>query len=199
MRSTKTIAIALIAVALIATSALAVIDGTDHDLRSRLQIDQICQPCHAPHNAIHGYDGPIWNHQIVTRTFTRTDWETGVTENITLSGSSKLCMSCHDGLTAVGNFGGISDATDPITGDAALDLDFTDDHPIGVEYPSDSHILRDPAEVANYLEDGKIECGSCHYAHGGQDDKFLRVTIVNSELCGVCHTFTYSPAERAEL
>jgi len=185
----RTIYLALLVVVVISATSFAAIDDTAHDLRTRLSINRICLPCHAPHNAAAAEDGPMWNHQITTQDFTRNS------EAVTLEGSSKLCMSCHDGVTAVGNFGTTTTANDPITGTENIGTDLTDSHPIGIEYPEESHTLYAKADVARYLEDDKVECGSCHYAHGGQDGKFLRVTIVNSELCGVCHTFKAPPAE----
>ncbi len=188
MRLIKIVPAALLAVAVVSGAALAAIDNSDHDLRVRLEINQICLPCHAPHHAINADEGPIWNHEITEEAFTRHD------EAVTLGESSKLCLSCHDGVTAVGNFGAVTSANDPVTGGAAIGTDLTDDHPIGIEYPLESHTMYPPADVSRYLEDGKVECGSCHYAHSsGQDGKFLRKTIVNSELCGVCHTFKAPP------
>ncbi len=161
------------------------LDGTDHDLRTRLGINQICLPCHVPHHGVEADEGPLWNHAVTTQTFTRHG------ENVTLGHSSKLCMSCHDGVTAVSSYGG-SIGSDPIVGGANLGNDLTDDHPVGVEYPTSGPYEPNSSagtNVARYLEDGKVECASCHYAHGGLDGKFLRVTIVNSQLCRVCHTF----------
>jgi predicted CXXCH cytochrome family protein len=163
MRLTTIISAAFLAVFMIAATATAQVatgglDGTDHDLRIRLGIDQVCLPCHAPHNGPGAAMGPIWNHMLTTQSFVRNG------ASITLAHSSKLCMSCHDGQTAVGNYGTITTATDVITSSAALGTDL--------------------------LEDDTVQCGSCHYAHGspvGFD--FLRVGLVDSELCRICHTF----------
>lgn len=184
----RTVAVALVAVALLAATSIAAVNDGPHDMRERLGISQICQPCHTPHNALGAEDGPIWNHSLTEQTFTRDG------EEVTLSGSSKLCLSCHDGVTAVGNFGGITTSGDLITGDAKLGTNLTDDHPIGVEYPASSHTLRSVADVASYLEDGKVECGSCHRAHSvGSYGNFLRKSMVASELCAQCHTFADLP------
>jgi len=169
-----------------ASATAAIDDGTAHDLRTRLSINQVCLPCHAPHNALNADDGPIWNHAVTTQTFTRNG------DTVTLGESSKLCLSCHDGVTAVGSYGSVI-GSDPITGSAAIGNNLTDDHPIGIDYPVGSHIYVDPTTdttVAGMLEDGKVECGSCHRAHSaGVDGKYLRVTIVDSALCRTCHTF----------
>lgn len=158
------------------------LDGTAHDLRGRLSIDRLCLPCHVAHNAPEADAGPIWNHAVTEQTFYREG------EEITLGANSKLCMSCHDGVTAVDSYGGTI-GSDTITGGADLGNDFSNDHPVGIDYPADSHILEAPGDVAAYLDDGKVECTSCHYAHGGQDNKFLRVTYSGSQICRVCHVF----------
>jgi len=189
MTRKSTIVVALVAVLALSAASRAAINGTDHDLRSRLGITRICLPCHVAHNGENADQGPLWNHAMTDQTFTRHG------ENVTLGHSSKMCLSCHDGVTAVGNYGGITTSGDLITGDAKIGTDLTDDHPIGVDYNDvNTHIYRPIEEVAAYLEDDKVECGSCHYAHGGQDGKFLRVTTLASELCAKCHTFADLPA-----
>ena len=51
-------------------------------------------------------------------------------------GSSKLCLSCHDGTVAVDNFGGTTTGTTFVTGDALLDTNLGNDHPISFTYNS---------------------------------------------------------------
>ena len=153
-------------------------DGRAHDLRVRLGIDRVCIVCHVAHNAPEASKGPIWNHKVNDTTFYRN----GAT--ITIGKYSKLCMSCHDGVTALDSYGG-NIGTDVLSGGAAFGNDFTNDHPIGVDYASSTiHGLEDVATVASYLEDGKVECGSCHRAHSAS----IRRPLTNSELCRVCHT-----------
>lgn len=168
------------------------LDGSPHDMRTRLGITQVCVPCHAPHNAKNPLDGPIWNHALTTQTFTRTSWETGASAPVTLGKASKLCMGCHDGVTAVGSYGNFtgSGSGGALSGGAALGNDLTGSHPVGVEYTGGG-VLESATTVASYLVDGKVECTSCHRAHswGEPDHKFLRVTIGGSQLCRVCHTF----------
>jgi predicted CXXCH cytochrome family protein len=167
-----------------AASESGFIDGGPHDLRTRLGISRICQPCHVPHNAPEADAGPIWNHALSTQTFYRE----GAT--ITLSGSSALCMGCHDGVTAVDSYGGTI-GSDVVSGGANLGNDFTDDHPIGVDYgdaiAGHEFIYEAEADVEEYLEDGRIECGSCHHAHS--TGKMLVTTIEGSQLCRECHKF----------
>jgi predicted CXXCH cytochrome family protein len=148
-----------------------------HDLRTRLGIDQICVPCHAPHNAREADSGPIWNHALTEETFMRNG------EVVTVSLSTKRCLSCHDGVTAIGSYGALA-GSDPLTGGEAIGTELTDDHPISVDYAA-GHGLNDPTlpEVETLLSDGKVECSSCHRTHSTN----LRVTMVGSALCLTCH------------
>jgi hypothetical protein len=153
-------------------------DGKPHDLRARLGIDRVCVVCHVAHNAPNADAGPIWNHAVTTQTFYRN------AEVITLNNHSKLCMSCHDGVTAVDSYGG-NIGTDVLTvGSGALGNDFTNDHPIGIVYAdATAHGLEPEANVESYLEDGRIECGSCHRAHSAS----IRRPVEGSQICRVCH------------
>ena len=79
------------------------LDGAPHDLRTLLGIQEVCKPCHVPHHAPEYLNGPLWNH--------------AVSSLPGLTGSSKLCMGCHDGVTAVDSYGGTTGTILP----AALD------------------------------------------------------------------------------
>lgn len=167
------------AAVMVALPAKAGIVGGPHDLSVSLGIEEICVPCHAPHNSRSPLDGPIWNHALSDQTFMRNG------EVVTLGWSSKLCMGCHDGVTAVGSYGNLA-GLDPLTGGAAIGTDLTNDHPIGVDYPLSGHGWYDPVavpEVGDLLEDGKVECSSCHRAHSAS----IRIGMVGSALCLTCH------------
>lgn len=148
---------------------------------------QICVPCHAPHRAVSYTYGPLWNHAM-----THTSFDQGGRSDV-LNHESLLCMSCHDGVTAVGNFGGVTTATNILTGDLAI---FTtngleDDHPMGVTYPTSGHgwwsETGDPTEWAKaqslLADDGTVQCGSCHRAHSAS----IREGVAGSALCLACH------------
>lgn len=71
--------------------------------------DEICKFCHTPHaNPALSSDGaPLWNHQMSTATYV-TYASTTNTMNATVgqpTGTSKLCLSCHDGTVAVDGYG----------------------------------------------------------------------------------------------
>jgi|SRR6185369_3132874 len=70
---------------------------------------QICIFCHTPHRS--SAEGPLWNRQASTRTFKHFSSSTLSIDDPALraaseygqpNGSSRLCLSCHDGVTALG-------------------------------------------------------------------------------------------------
>jgi len=71
------------------------------------QQNQVCVFCHTPHGATIGVN-PLWNRKISSAVYTTYTSASLDAETIqgTLSqpgGSSKLCLSCHDGTLAIGN------------------------------------------------------------------------------------------------
>lgn len=92
-----------------------------------------------------------------------------------LVASEKICFSCHDGSVV----------------DSRIRVWGNDMHKVGVKPPSWMFI---PKELP-LNDENKIECRTCHTAHGTGDPKkqgmersvFLRVTNQNAELCKLCH------------
>jgi predicted CXXCH cytochrome family protein len=176
--------------------------NTPHNLNNypgvNIPGNQICLPCHIPHNAQTpelGQRNLLWNHAESDQTFVMFKSSAGQPQ-----GTSKLCLSCHDGVTAVDSYGGNIGST-PITGAANLGTDLTNDHPIGIEYPTTyiGQRWRDPATFAPGINGGsgvrlvtidglkRVECNSCHNAHNNGLGNFLRVPIEESYLCLQCH------------
>jgi len=162
---------------------------------------EICIVCHTPHMAdISVVDAPIWNHAITGQTFQVYTSSTFDGVSGQPDGSSKLCLSCHDGITAVNNFGG-SGATDQlITGSSNLTTDLRDDHPISFTYDAALATLdgglKDPSENSglggtinsDLLIGGKMQCASCHDVHNGSGiASLLRISNSGSNLCLTCH------------
>ena len=156
-----TIWMALLAIALISAPAWAqFITGSPHDLSTRLGTGEIRLSCHTPHNAPNAAYGPLWNHALTAGNGTGATFvgpaTGGFTRNgnaVTLYGNSLLCMGCHDGVTAVGDFSivnvnvHVNDTTSPIqtlpgaryvNGVAvnAIGLNLTYVHPVSVVYPA---------------------------------------------------------------
>ena len=68
------------------------------------QVNQICIFCHTPHNAQPSY--PLWNKVLPTQTFklyTASSTLSSVAKgaSLTADSASLLCLSCHDGKTAI--------------------------------------------------------------------------------------------------
>lgn len=89
--------------------ATAGIVGSKHDLTStggspwNGDNDQVCIYCHTPHNA--STVAPLWNRQLPTQSF--TPYQSGSFDGTFVevggqpTGESLLCLSCHDGITAM--------------------------------------------------------------------------------------------------
>ncbi len=135
---------------------------------------QVCVFCHTPHAATLAPGAPLWNRELSTQTYTpytssSLDAETIAGQLDQPGGSSRLCLSCHDGSLAIGtvNFaGGEQNVTIDMVGlgpggempaGAGLDTGFTrnlgtdlrNDHPISLTYDTTLALadreLRDPA------------------------------------------------------
>jgi len=70
--------------------------------------NQICVFCHTPHAANAAAPGPLWNRTLSSATYTTYTSNSLDAETILggplgqPGGSSKLCLSCHDGSLAIG-------------------------------------------------------------------------------------------------
>lgn len=161
--------------------------------------DRICLPCHVSHAARTDENGQsmvLWNHAITDQTFEMYTTMAG-NKGRQPEGPSKLCLSCHDGATAVDDFGGndefFANAKIPLDSLSNLGTDLRDDHPIGVEYP--------PPGLTGYKDKStftgaklitingvdRVECTSCHDPHNDSLGMFLRQTVAGSKLCLECH------------
>ena len=98
---------------------------------------QICQPCHTPHGGMATVtSAPLWNHTETTHAFTlysSTVSSTYQGGTATITGVSKLCLSCHDGTVALDSFGGATGTT-MLTGSTLVGFDLSNDHPVGFTY-----------------------------------------------------------------
>ncbi|MGE5319670.1 MAG: hypothetical protein ACM3KD_05780, partial [Hyphomicrobiaceae bacterium] len=134
---------------------------------------QVCVFCHTPHAATPGV-APLWNRKLSSQTYTPYTSETLDAKVIQgqlqqPGGSSKLCLSCHDGTLAIGNVNVLNGAGSPAqqgtvpiamqgvdasgtmpggpSGELSgftrkLGVDLTNDHPISITY-NDQLALRD--------------------------------------------------------
>lgn len=179
------------------------IDGSPHDFEGQFGATAICEPCHTPHNAYPYTTAPgtntvqraLWNHFETEQNFGM--YLTLAGNQGTADGTSLLCLSCHDGVTAMDNYGGGTSGTTTMSvfnpgTTAVVGTDLTDDHPIGIEYPSgNSRYNATPGNGLPLYNDGtidRVECGSCHDPHGGTGfGWFLRDDPAGSLICLDCH------------
>jgi hypothetical protein len=211
-------ALAVVALWFMAHPTFAGITGSKHDFGSLgWSQNQICLPCHTPHNAIvkdtngQVLAGPLWNHALSNATYTLylDDNGQGVTGQV--DQNSKLCLSCHDGTVALDSFGGATGST-MISAEGNVGTDLSDDHPIGEHAvwptPNPTYMvdpaLRTAAGIMPLrpLADGRLAvgCTSCHEPHNRKNTtSMLWVkndgaattvdgrTVSGSALCMNCH------------
>ncbi len=178
------------------------ITGSVHDFSGEgWSNGQICLPCHAPHNNEPGMT-PLWNHELSAAAY--TTYSNTISMDATVGqpdGSSKLCLSCHDGTIAVDNYGGHTSTETPLVGNDNLGDNLSNDHPISFIY--DASLATNDGELfnptvansglggtihADMLENSKMQCSSCHDVHNGSGiSKLLLKGNSGSALCLTCH------------
>ncbi len=157
----------------------------------------LCVFCHTPHNA--NPTRPLWNRLLSGATYTLYGSSTLGASPTQPTGSSRLCLSCHDGTLALGALRrapeGSAFTLGPLTGPALLGTDLSDDHPVSFVYDSlvatQDGELADPATLTGPVRlDGsqQVQCTSCHNPHEDRNRKFLRVDDRSGGLCTACHT-----------
>ncbi|MFH1851497.1 MAG: cytochrome c3 family protein [Candidatus Neomarinimicrobiota bacterium] len=185
------------------TMVFGQIAGSAHDFSASSwnSSGEICIVCHTPHNANTNVTGaPLWNHQVTSSTYTLYSSFSVDASMGQPSGSSKLCLSCHDGTVAVDNFGSVTTGTTDISSANEIGTSISDDHPISFTYDdalatSDGGLYA-PTTVnsglgstidADLLADHKLECSSCHDVHDNGSGSFLVMANDASALCLTCH------------
>ncbi len=192
-----------IATGVVALTSTAAIQDSAHDFTdSGWADDQICKPCHTPHDSDTTVtDAPLWNHTLTTASnYTLYGGGSGTYSDF--DGLSRLCLSCHDGTVALDSFGGAVDPAGEIleAGEAGyIGVDLTNDHPVGktAVYPTDYAAagLKDPAsfpagfDLETWSTDSVVSCGTCHDPHNGTPAAgyLLRITRTGSQICLTCH------------
>lgn len=214
---------ALLALTMIAATALVVyagvpagsgVMGSMHDMQTYAsgvqgapQADnelRTCVFCHTPHQA--STDGkldynPMWNHAVTSQTYqpyvSATFSVTAVATD-TLTGSSRLCMSCHDGSIAIDEHGGegaqagvmtLAGTPSKVVGSTTS---ASTDHPIGINYvniyaanptkyknPVTTTWINGTQKIAANLEAGGLilTCATCHDVHNKKNVTQLAGTL----------------------
>ncbi|MFC2082228.1 cytochrome c3 family protein [Bacteroidota bacterium] len=159
---------------------------------------EICIFCHTPHNS--NPSKPLWNRTDPGISYTIYNSSTVEASIGQPDGSSILCLSCHDGTIALGSvsskeydIGFNLGITTLPEGESNLSTDLSDDHPVSFEYNSvlatmDLQLL-DPSAlpIDVQLEEGKLQCTTCHEPHRNEFGNFLVVNPIYSGLCISCH------------
>jgi len=142
---------------------------------------RVCIFCHTPHNAQPNgaVPSPLWNHDASTVDLAPYTWAAPANLPIAfdvdpLVGPSRLCMGCHDGITAVDKHGPTTGTAEGTTnykslpgtamsspGRAITDLTVT--HPIGFLY-QDAYNARGSNELVSptqkFLSDVPVDTGA---------------------------------------
>jgi predicted CXXCH cytochrome family protein len=165
----------------------------------------VCVFCHTPHHA--NGATPLWNHSMSSVSNYVVYGSARLTNlNITVpqpNGSSRLCLSCHDGTVALGDIssgaGAISmqgGVTTMPTGANNLGTDLSQDHPVSLDYDACAaadNTLTPRASVNHAVKFEsvggiyRVQCTSCHNPHNNQFGKFLVMDNTGSALCTTCH------------
>lgn len=173
---------------------------------------QVCKFCHVPHNAT--VPQPLWGHAISRAQYQVPAIRTGRTRQPAPQpdGSSRLCLSCHDGTIALGDVAG-EPSPIPMAGAVRLTsgrrgfigTDLSGSHPISFRLseveqaaPDESDmglralsVIQADPEVPLDAE-GKMQCTTCHDPHSdrfyveGQVPHFWVKPSVE-DVCLTCH------------
>ena len=193
--------------------------GSMHDINAfgagayqQDKYERVCVFCHTPHNAqTNGaIAAPLWNHAPSTvNNLDPYNWSSPANGTLAfdadpLVGPSRLCMACHDGVTAVDSHGTAgSQAGDKVMTSAYTDAlgatakryidDLTVTHPIGFKY-DEAAALRGPGEIVpsnNGFITADVDASfDTNLANrpAGQSAKKIKDTLYTGYMtCASCH------------
>ncbi len=162
---------------------------------------EICLFCHTPHNS--RPVAPLWNRNDPGATYTL--YTSSMLQALPgqPDGSSILCLSCHDGTVALGSVLSRPTAINMSTGTfmpagvSNMTTNLSNDHPVSFAYTAalataDGQLMP-PSGITPpvSLDNGRMQCTSCHDPHKNIYSDFLVATSQNSNLCNSCHQRTY--------
>ena len=162
---------------------------------------QVCEFCHISHSA--SPDAPLWARPNSTATYIPYSSSTAVAQPGQPTGSSVLCLSCHDGTIALGqvlNRGNpisMAGGRERMIGKGLTGTDLSDDHPISFEYSAnlaaENGELAMPGSISQVLRldrNGELQCTTCHDSHDSPYPNLLRMPKIGSQICVECHQET---------
>lgn len=165
-------------------------------------LDRICVFCHISHSA--GKKGALWSRKNPAKNYIPYSSSTATAQPGQPTGTSLLCLSCHDGTIALGE---IFSRGKPVRiapgigrmppGKGLQGVDLSDDHPISFVYSQNLAAqdgeLAMPGDVDKRLRldaNGELQCTTCHDAHDSPYEKLLLMPNIGSQLCVACHRET---------
>lgn len=179
---------------------------------------QICVFCHTPHRS--SGEGPLWNRAASTRTFKHFSSATLAIDDAALqadadygqpTGSSRLCLSCHDGVTAIGAVfttpGSMTPINITMTTSTIGYETYSSHHPVSFRYNQAVRNLLKGAPYNKELQDlpptsydvnvkldkqERMQCTTCHDPHQDKSDvpgitHPFWVTTTYEKVCESCH------------
>ncbi len=161
---------------------------------------EVCLFCHTPHAATPS--SPLWNREDPGTFYQTYDSSTLKATVGQPSGSSRLCLSCHDGTIGLAQTFNPNNAGGNTVYIAATDrgyigTDLRDDHPISFAYDNNLAAakgeLRQPSSLPPSLpldHNGQMQCTTCHDPHDDTNGQFMRLDNRASAMCVACHDIT---------
>jgi len=170
-----------------------------------------CTVCHNAHTP--GIGQPLWFHKLSTvASYTVYSTQTMDATPGQPTGTSVLCLSCHDGTVGINQYGwgAVYAPADPTyTVPHPMGSDISTDHPISFAYngglAATDGFLNDPAAinlnltafngfvVTGTLEDvlldaGQMQCATCHDVHNKfSNPHALNIPKAQDQICTTCH------------
>lgn len=197
MKTTNLFKLATTVLFFVSGVAAAGVVDSEHDISlTNTSTTEVCVFCHTPHSAVVGQQ-PLWNRALTASTFTVYDSDTLDATPGQPTGTSKLCLGCHDGTLAIDAVSnppnsGFTQGTTLLDGVANLGNDLSNDHPISIDYGLGGGFVSAVGGAVGTLplfgtSNDQVECASCHNVHDDTNVPFLRVANGNSALCTTCH------------
>ncbi len=191
-----------------------------------VETDQVCVFCHTPHNS--SDRGSLWNRPDITGSFPLygqlgdlaiddiAEAKYGGFGNEYPNGATRLCLSCHDGVTAIGAVISSSDGPISLGPMTTMTIDLSTSHPVSFTYNDIGGIVlpainakTDPSITSGQYTlpttpgildaEGRMQCTACHDPHTDTNEdgytlpmwraytNDLSENLDYETTCGECH------------